>query len=181
MMVGHAMLAFAVTAAVAARLGYSNERALTLGVLAGAFAAVPDVDMVYAFVGVAQVGVGGVWEMTNAFWGSSTLVHRAVTHSLVVGVVAAVAFSFSAVERGQPIGGRAIATLLLASLVAVAFFESGLLGATVMFAFVFAGVAVSYLAVELGDVGARMIAATALVGLLSHPFGDLFTLSLIHI
>ncbi|WP_158056440.1 metal-dependent hydrolase [Halorussus halophilus] len=170
MMVGHAMLAFAVAATLGTRLGYSNDRALALGVVAGAFAAVPDVDMVYAFVGVAKVGFGGVWQMTNAFWGSSTVVHRAVTHSLVVGAIAAVAFAFSPVERGRP-----IAAILLASLVAVAFFESGLLGATVMFAFVFAGVVVSLLAIEFADAGPRAMLATALVGLLSHPFGDLFT------
>ena len=170
MMVGHAMLAFAVAAALATRMGCARERALTLGVVAGAFAAVPDVDMIYALVGLARVGVASVWEMTNAFWGSSTVVHRAVTHSLVVGAVAAVAFAVGTVERGRP-----VAALLLASLVAVAFFESGLLGAAVMFAFVVSGVVVSLLAVEYGDLGPRAMLATASVGLLTHPFGDLFT------
>jgi membrane-bound metal-dependent hydrolase YbcI (DUF457 family) len=169
MMVGHAMLAFALATAVAARR-WPRERALAFGVVAAAFATVPDVDMVYALFGLAQAGFGGVWEMTDTFWGSSTLVHRAVTHSLVVGSIAAVAFTASVTDRGKP-----VAALLLAGLTAVAFLRSGLLGGAVMLAFLFAGVAVAVLITKTTGLGPRAVLAAALLGLLSHPFGDLFT------
>ena len=170
MMVGHAMVAFAVAAAAASHRNWSCERALTVGVLAGAFATVPDVDMLYALVGLANVGTASVWEMTDAFWGSSTLVHRAVTHSLVVGTVAALAFAWSAAKRT-----RLVAVALVAGLVAIAWVESGALGASVMVAFLLAGVTVAIVAADRTDFALRTIAAAALVGLLSHPFGDLFT------
>jgi membrane-bound metal-dependent hydrolase YbcI (DUF457 family) len=169
MMVGHATLAFALATGVAARR-WPRERALAFGVVAGAFAAVPDVDMLYAVFGLAQAGFGGVWEMTDTFWGSSTLVHRAVTHSLVVGFVAAVAFTASVTDRGKPVAG-----LLLAGLTAVAFSKSGPLGGAVMLAFLFVGVAVAVVAARTTDLGPRALLAAALVGLLTHPFGDLFT------
>ena len=116
MMVGHALLAFALAALVASRR-WPRRRALTFGVVAGAFAVVPDVDMSYALVGLAQAGLGGVWEMTAAFWGTSTLVHRAVTHSLVVGAVAAVAFVWTTRDRYR----RAAGAAALAALVGLAF------------------------------------------------------------
>jgi membrane-bound metal-dependent hydrolase YbcI (DUF457 family) len=169
MMVGHAMVAFALATIVAARR-WPHQRALAFGIVAGAFAAVPDVDMVYALVGLAQVGTGGVWEMTAAFWGSSHLVHRAVTHSLVVGVVAAAAFAGSVATRGRP-----VAALLLAGLVVIAFFESGLLGGAIMLAFVIAGVAISVVTARRTDLGPSELLVAGLVGLLSHPFGDVFT------
>lgn len=169
MMVGHALVAFALATAVAARR-WPRERALAFGVVAGAFAAAPDVDMFYALVGLARTGVGGVWEMTDAFWGSSRLVHRAVTHSLVVGVVAGAGFAGVTADRG-----RSVAGLLLASLAAVAFFESGLLGGAVMLAFLAAGVGIALVAARRTDLGPRALLAAAFLGLLSHPFGDLFT------
>ncbi|WP_128475836.1 metal-dependent hydrolase [Halorussus pelagicus] len=179
MMVGHAMVAFAVATAVAGRR-WPSERALAFGVTAGAFAAVPDVDMLYAVFGLAQVGLAGVWTMTDAFWSSSTLVHRAVTHSLVVGVVAAAAFAASVAGRGArsfTAGAfhRLLAVALVAGLTAVAVAESGLLGGAVMLAFLLAGLVVAAVASRRGEFGPRELLAAALLGLLSHPFGDLFT------
>lgn len=169
-MVGHAMVAFALAAVAANYRGWPRERTLAFGVLAGAFAMVPDVDMLYAVAGLATVDTVGVWEMTNAFWGSSTLIHRAVTHSLVVGAVAAVAFAWSVAGRTRP-----AAVALLAGLVVVAWTESGALGAAVMVAFLLAGVGVAFVAADRAGFGPRALAAAALVGVLSHPFGDLFT------
>ncbi|UPV74329.1 metal-dependent hydrolase [Halorussus limi] len=183
MMVGHAMVAFAIATAVAGRR-WSSERALAFGVVAGAFAAVPDVDMLYAVVGLAQVGLAGVWTMTDAFWDSSHLVHRAVTHSLVVGVVAAAAVAASVAGRESADAetprslarwSRLLAAALVAGLTAVAVAESGLLGGGVMLAFLLAGLAVGAVAARRTDLGPRELLAAALVGLLSHPFGDLFT------
>jgi membrane-bound metal-dependent hydrolase YbcI (DUF457 family) len=172
MMVGHAMLAFAIGTAAAARY-WSGERALAFGVVAGAFATLPDVDMLYAAFGVAQagfVGIDGVWDVSATFWGSSELVHRAVTHSLVVGTVAAVAFAGSVVERG-----RWVAAMLLVGLAAVAVAESGLLGGAIMLAFLVGGGTIAVVTVRTTDLGPRALLAAGLLGLLSHPFGDVFT------
>ncbi|WP_202935170.1 metal-dependent hydrolase [Halorussus amylolyticus] len=171
MMVGHAMVAFALATAAASRR-WPSERALAFGVVAAAFATVPDVDMVYAAVGLAQAGFGGVWEMTAAFWGSSTLVHRAVTHSLVVGVVAGVAFALAA---RATVGARLLALALATLLVGAAFAVSGALGGAVMVVFVLAGFAVAVVAAATTSLGPRSLLAAALVGLLTHPFGDVFT------
>jgi membrane-bound metal-dependent hydrolase YbcI (DUF457 family) len=172
MMVGHAMLAFALGTGLAARR-WSCERALAFGVVAGAFATIPDVDMLYAAFGLAQAGLaglGGVWEMSAAFWESSELVHRAVTHSLVVNSIAAVAFAGNVAERG-----RVVAIALSAALLAVAFVESGVLGGSIMLAFLIGGVAITVIATRKTDLGSRALLAAALLGLLSHPFGDVFT------
>lgn len=91
MFVGHSLLAFALVAGLAVLSGrVDDQRALRLGVVAGAFAALPDVDMLYALVGLAGVD-GGVLALATSFWVASTVVHRAVTHSLVVGPAVAVA------------------------------------------------------------------------------------------
>lgn len=179
MMVGHAMVAFAISAVVAARLGYDRRATLAVGVVAGLFATLPDVDMLYALFGVLQwlvsatpASVGtGVWDVTGAFWSSSTVVHRAVTHSLVVAVPAALAFTWAAADRVHRIG----ATLSLSALVVVSYLVSGPLGASVMLVFALGGVALSRAVAERTDLPARARFAAALFGLASHPFGDLFT------
>lgn len=185
MMVGHAMLAFALVAPAALALGYGRERALALGVAAAAFAAVPDVDMAYALLGAAQAQAFGVWAVTEAFWQSSHVVHRSITHSLVVAVPAALAFAWSAgtTDRGVRLPGsrrtlsgrQAVALGVLASLVGVAFVESGPLGAAIMTVFAVAGVAVAGVARRRAGLSARELLAAGLVGLLTHPFGDVFT------
>lgn len=173
------MAAFAVGAAAAIALGWDRERALVFGVVAGAFATVPDVDMVYAFVGVVQwlfastpASVGqGVWRATDTFWSSSVVVHRAVTHSLPVAVPAAVAFALIGGGRRRRIAGVA----LLVALVGVAYVASGALGASVMLAFALAGTAVALVAARRTTLSPTNLLVAALLGLVSHPFGDLFT------
>lgn len=169
MMVGHAMLAFAAATAVASRR-WPTDRALAFGVVAGAFATVPDVDMLYAVFGLARTGLAGVWAMTDAFWTSSNVVHRAVTHSLVVGLVAASIFAGSVADRG-----RAVAALLGVGIVALTAAASGSLGAAIVAAFLLAGVGIAQATVRKTDLGPQAVFAAALVGLLTHPFGDVFT------
>lgn len=175
MFVGHGAAAFAVVAVVARLYGCSRRRALALGVAAGAFATLPDVDIVYAPVGM--LGAGGVFDAAQGFWSASTLVHRAVTHSLVVGVVAAVAFWLWSRAGGwsKPTFEHAISVVVLAGLVAVAGVVSGSLGAFVMAVFCLVGLVLTEAALRYGDLAPRAVLVTALVGLVSHPFGDLFT------
>jgi len=138
-------------------------------VVAGAFATLPDVDMLYAPVGLLWAD-GGPLALAEGFWSASTVVHRAVTHSLVVGVLAAPAFALWTRRDVARVGGAA----LLVTLVAVTALVSGLLGGLVVTAFVVGGVLVAAGASRAG-LSPGAVLATALVGLLTHPFGDLFT------
>lgn len=95
MFIGHALLAFALVAGAVGLAGWSRERATALGVVAAAFATAPDVDMAYALVGVWKTLAAMVAPtpdsaaLVASFWKTGNLVHRAVTHSLVVAPVVA--------------------------------------------------------------------------------------------
>ncbi len=176
MFVGHALLAFAVAALVADRAGWTSRRALLVGVVAGLFAAIPDLDVAYAVVGLAEA-VNGSVSAPTAFWDASRAVHRSVTHSLVVGAVAAPAFGLLAV-RGTATRARvarAVAVGLLAALVAVALGWGGPLAALVMVLFAAGGVLVARGTARLTPFSPATVAVAALWGLWSHPWGDLVT------
>lgn len=170
MFVGHAFVAFALGATVSARLGLTRYRALQFGLVAGAFAVVPDVDILYAVFGMLQADPGGVWAATAAFWDSSRAVHRAMTHSLVLAAPAAIGFALAAGRRRV----RLTAALPLAGLVALGWLLEGALAAAMLLLFAGAGVAVARLASREG-LAPRSVLAAAVVGLGTHPFGDLFT------
>jgi hypothetical protein len=170
MLVGHAALAFALAALVTARLVVSAERALLVGAAAGAFAVTPDFDMGYAFVGVVTADTLAPSVLLDSFWDAGLVVHRGMTHSLVVGGVTAVGFGLLA----SPRPGRAAGAVGLAGLVAATLALVGPLEAGVMASFVVAGGAVTAGALWLG-LTRRAVLGAALVGVLTHPFGDLFT------
>jgi membrane-bound metal-dependent hydrolase YbcI (DUF457 family) len=177
--VGHALLAFALVAGVAVRV-VGRRRALVWGAVAAAFAAVPDVDIGYALVGVASAlgaGTGDPLALAGAFWSTGNVVHRAFTHSLVLApaVAALAAVVVVAVRtRGPRTRASALASVLAAGLVAVAV-PDGPLAVAVAAAFLAATVGVAVVVARRTVVGPRTVAALALVGLASHPFGDLFT------
>jgi len=169
MFVGHALLAFALGALAAWWLGLSRERAVQLGVVAGLFAAVPDVDIVYAPFGLLA---GAAENLTaDGFWETANVVHRGPTHSLLLGTALAVAAGLWATES-RP--ARAVSLAIGVALVALTGALSGPVAALVMVVFVAAVLAVASVAVS-RDISPRTVTALALLGLLSHPFGDLFT------
>lgn len=193
--VGHALLAFALAAGGAALLGADRRRATALGIVAAAFATAPDVDMAYAVVGVWGVAVDAVaptgagWVLVNAFWSTGNVVHRTVTHSLVVAPVVALAAALwlrgrrrtaavdaatgDSVPGARPFVGGAV--LGLAGLVAVATVESGPLGGAVMALFGLVCLALAEVTARRTDLGAVPAFGAALLGVVSHPFGDLLT------
>ena len=183
MFAGHGLLAFALVAASARWTGRSREHALALGVAAGAFATLPDVDILYAPIGVVASGALDV----AGFWAAGNVVHRTVTHSLVVAAIAAVAFGYwsraatraDAERAGGPATAwhreRGVAVAVLAGLVVVAGIVSGPLGAFVVTAFAIVGCGVATAAVRFGGLSPRAVSVVALFGLASHPFGDLLT------
>lgn len=180
MFVGHGLLAFTITAVVGRRVGWPRERVLALGGLAFAFATLPDVDIVYALGGLTS-GASGPLAAASAFWATSTLVHRTVTHSLLVGCLAALGFAGWHAAGGlstrlRRAAGRALALCPLGFAVVIGAVVTGPLAAAVLVLFTLAGLALTTIAGRhLPWLGARAVAATALLGLLTHPFGDLFT------
>ena len=116
MFIGHAALAFALVGGVAIARGWTTERTLAIAVVAGAFAALPDVDMVYALVGVASIGAGGdALALAGAFWSTGNVVHRAITHSLVLAPPVAALAALRL--RNGTVGIRAVSALVATVLV----------------------------------------------------------------
>lgn len=172
MFVGHGLLAFALVAGLARLRGWPPERALAVGLLAGGFGLLPDVDIVYAPVALLlSADPGGPLATAQAFWSAGNLIHRAVTHSLVVGpLIALGAWAVAAGDRRLRTAGGV--GLLCLPVVALA--VSGPLGSAVTTVFV-AGAALLAFAGQRYGLDRGAIGAAALVGLVTHPFGDLFT------
>lgn len=169
MIAGHAPLAFAIVAAGAHAIGEPRDRAVLLGLVAGGFALVPDVDMAYAAAGVLGAGQGGVWGAVDAFWTSSKLVHRDLSHSLVIAVPAIIGFTAATTRRF-----RRPAFALLAGVIVVGGLTGGILAGAIMGLYVGMGLLVALGATVLG-LGPRALVLTAAVGMGTHPFGDVFT------
>ncbi|AEH37993.1 metal-dependent hydrolase [Halopiger xanaduensis] len=177
MFLGHALFAFAVAALVAERRGWDGRRALLVGAVAGAFAAIPDIDVAYALVGLADWRlVGGSLGAPAAFWDASRAVHRSATHSLLVGAVAAPAFALFVVRdssRARLV--RLAGSAILVGLVALALVVDGSVSAFVMALFAASGVFVAAVAARGTSLSPSAVALAALWGLWSHPWGDLVT------
>ncbi|MFD1686034.1 metal-dependent hydrolase [Halobellus litoreus] len=180
MFIGHAMLAFALAVLFADWRGWPVRRALAFGAVAGAFAALPDIDVVYAVAAVdGGRFLGGGSVNPEAFWEAANAVHRSMTHSLVVAAVAAPAFGLWSSLGGRPTQRSSVAAagglFGLVGLVAVAIAVSGTLGGVVMGAFVLGGAGLATLAARRTDLAPQTVAAAATVGLFTHPWGDLVT------
>jgi len=175
MFVGHGLVAFAVVASLAARR-VPRERALLAGVLAGAFATVPDVDMLFAVLGAVEAASPA--GAAESFWTATDTLHRSVTHSLVVGAVLAAGLGVLVAARSGAWRARTRRVALAAALagtgvlVAAVWLAGGPLTAAMLGVFLTAGLGVALAAGRLGF-GPRAVAGLAAVGFLSHPFGDL--------
>jgi membrane-bound metal-dependent hydrolase YbcI (DUF457 family) len=169
MFVGHGLLAFALVALAGERLGWERRTVLAVAVLAALFGTLPDVDVVYAPVGFLLRA--DLADPVESFWAAGNEVHRGVTHSLVVGALTAA--SAALLARGET-RVRAAGVALLAGVLALATLHSGGLAGVVTLVFALGAVALVALAVE-NDVAPRHVGGAALVGLLTHPFGDLVT------
>lgn len=186
MFVGHALLAFAIATLVAEWRGWPWHRALAVGVATGAFAAIPDVDVLHAVVALdpGQLLVGNSVRPSE-FWGTAHGVHRSMTHSLVAAAIAGPAFGLWAATREElPVDVPSLRRLPAASLAALVIclalvtaggMVSGLLGVFVVGAFVVAGLVVASVSRRVLELSPRTIGVAAVAGIASHPWGDLFT------
>ncbi|WP_181686238.1 metal-dependent hydrolase [Halorhabdus salina] len=176
MFVGHAFLAFGVVALLAGRFG-SGERPLRLpggvtvsstiavGLAAGLFASLPDVDVIHAAFQVVTLPDGAT--AFDHFWAATSERHRTTTHSLVVAVGASAGFALWTVRRW-------LGLCVLAGVVALGVLTGGMVSGAVMTIFALAGLLVVTLAVRTGLAGQSIFGAAA-VGLIIHPFTDLLT------
>jgi membrane-bound metal-dependent hydrolase YbcI (DUF457 family) len=178
MFIGHALLAFALAVIIAQWLGWESREALAVGIAAGAFAALPDVDMLYAAVAINPTEfVASTGVQPEAFWGPANQAHRLMTHSLVVAALAGPAFSLWTLRSaaGWRRGGAILGAGVLAGLVVLAAATSGPIGAFVVGAFVLVGLAIAELSQSRLDLSPGVLALAATAGIASHPWGDLVT------
>ena len=196
MFVGHGVLAFVIVAWLARTLDRPVREAAALGLVAAAFGTLPDVDMVYAPLGLLS-GVGSLAGASAAFWETAGAVHRTATHSLVVGALATLAVGAwlarparwrsplipsgrGSVQRPTGAWVRPSPLLSLAavgvgvSLVLVGVAGGGAVGGAVVGLFVVGALGIATLA-RRADLPGGWTVLAAGVGLLTHPFGDLLT------
>lgn len=167
MFVGHGLLAFAVVALLGEWRGWDRRVVLSGAVLAGLFGTLPDVDVVYGLVGLLQ---GTVALDPESFWAVSNEIHRGFTHSVPVGLLTALGAGLLARRDAWKTAGLAI----LAGIIVMAFTVSGGVAGLVAVVFVAGVLALVTLGQRLA-LSPRVVASAALVGVVSHPFGDLFT------
>lgn len=166
MFVGHFFLAFVLAAGFFQWKGESKTDSLMLGLFAGFFAVLPDLDIIYAFKTFIQFALAP--EFMEAFWENSQVIHRGISHSLVTGFIAATLFSLG-YEKNSLIG-NIFSSIFLG---VFAFIVSGWIGAFVMALYGIVGGFLSSKAEEY--ISRKKLYGVSLLGLLTHPFGDLFT------
>lgn len=182
MFVGHGLVAFAIVAGLATWSGTERDRAVAIGILAGAFATIPDLDIVHPLLALA-IEPGPLVEAPSRFWTLSTEIHRAATHSVLVGALTALGVTAVAVRPADhsnatvrrpwqcvALGG----TALLSGLVAVVWLLDSPLAGAIVALMVAAGIGLAVVARRQG-ISIHAIGVAAVIGLVSHPFGDLFT------
>lgn len=188
MFVGHALLAFALAVLFAEWRNWPTETALALGVTTAAFAALPDVDVLYAVIAVDPGALlAGTGVNPEEFWGTANEAHRLMTHSLVVAAIAGPAFglwmlgsdpdevvAWPAGDRRRQVG-IVTASIALATLVVATWAVSGPIGAFVMTAFSVVGVGIAVVSHSYFGLSPRVIGAAAVAGIASHPWGDMAT------
>ena len=184
---GHSLLAFALGALLARRAGVRPSLVLPIGLLAGGFALLPDVDAAYTVYAVLQTGPENLFPTPRYVWTADAWrVHRALTHSLVVGVVASLgvgALGFALGRRRDSprgwtkspavVAGGVAGLAGLGAILAAGVTTDGAAGLATAGLYVVGALLLAAVAVERG-VPARWLGGAAAVGLLTHPFGDLF-------
>jgi hypothetical protein len=186
--VGHALLGFALAVLFAEWRGWPAEQALSLGLAMAAFAALPDIDVLYAVVAVDPGALlAGTGIHPEEFWGTANKAHRLMTHSLVVAAISGPAFGLWALGSNSerlvdwPAGNRrqqagiVVASVTLAALVVAAWVVSGPIGAFVIAAFGVVGVGIATVAHSYFGLSPVVVAVAAVVGIASHPWGDMAT------
>ncbi|MFB6105734.1 MAG: metal-dependent hydrolase [Halobacteriaceae archaeon] len=177
MYVGHSLLAFALAAGGADALDRRPRTALAAGALAAGFAVVPDTDLAHTVFAVAasvvRTGSLDVFPTTQYVWTESWVVHRALTHSLLVGGAAVVGVVGVAAARRRGREWALVPVCVYAVLLWVAVSGLGALGGATITLYAVAAGVLAWVGAGRGH-SPGLVGAAAAVGLLTHPFGDVF-------
>ncbi|MFB6253015.1 MAG: metal-dependent hydrolase [Halobacteriaceae archaeon] len=167
MFIGHGVLAFVGVSLYGYVRNIQTRRIFLYGLIAAVFATIPDIDMLYALVGIISADTTHLFSLTEAFWSASTYLHRGLTHSLLIGSI--VALSAALVCR------QTILTILIGTLLTVGILLlHGPVGAVIMGLYFVVACGIGWKMKD-WDIDPRTTFLLASWGLLSHPFGDVFT------
>lgn len=183
MYVGHALLAFALVGGLARLTGRGDREILVFAALGACYGLLPDVDLVYTVYAVAESGPTGIFPTTKHVWTESWVIHRTLTHSLLVGSALVVAVLGAAVVVPRSLTDRppvatrvlggGLAGLLTVALLSIAFVADGRLGMITMSLLVTGAIGLTLVGRRHG-VSVTWLGCVAAVGLLLHPLGDLW-------
>lgn len=168
MIAGHAALGFLVAALIGYWSGVEPDQCIKLGLFASMFAALPDIDVIFASGEIFSILTAGLGGFVESFWAATSAFHRGITHSLVTLGLASAAF----------IGYRRWNDLRLAAAIvlfstAYGLFLGGIEAAMVMAVFMPTGLLLS--SVSRNYLDREQFTVAAVSGLMLHPLGDIFT------
>ena len=165
MFAGHFFLAFLLVSLFSYFAGGEREHSLYLGIFAGLFGFAPDLDTFYAFTQLPGLLVSG-FNPFESFHMATGVIHRGITHSLITGLVTV--FLVVAAYENKVYNFLSVLILGFYGLLL-----NGVIGAQVMVVYGSAIALISYRAADY--ISREEIFFVGFFGLLSHPFGDLFT------
>lgn len=168
MIVGHFFLAFSLTALILYYWGYEGEIALKIAVIAGMFSILPDLDIFYAAKELTVLFSSGFYGFSEAFWETSSSIHRGLTHSLIFLGLSATCFGLYYEIRSD-----LLASVVIITGTSVSFLSAGAIPALVTAIFLTAGLTITAYSLEFTSLKEFLLTVSA--GLLLHPFGDVFT------
>lgn len=167
MIVGHFFLAFSLVGLFALYRGWEKDKCLKMALAAGMFALLPDIDIIYAWKEILTLFTTGFYGFTDSFWAASQSVHRGVTHSLIALLSAVAAFT---------VYHKTSSKYLAAGITSLAgitgFLTQSILTAVILALFMATGFYITY---RLDSISLSEFSLVSGIGLLLHPFGDLFT------
>ncbi len=98
-----------------------------LGLAAGLFALIPDIDVLYAFTEIAEVTTG-FYGFTDSFWDAYQQTHRGFTHSLVTSRIAVSMFSIHYLTEKKYLAG-----VFIFLMTGLSYFLEGTINASIVF------------------------------------------------
>lgn len=146
----------------------SNEAILVIASIAAVFSLVPDIDILLPLA-ISSNSITSPEAVVSNFWAASTQYHRGVTHSLLTtlsGSIFAVG-SFYRDSVSKLFFSFSIVISLIGAVFSAQLFVLGIFWLSV--------VTISIFIRRNTSLSLRDIAVSSSIGLLSHPFGDIFT------
>jgi hypothetical protein len=137
MIAGHFLLVFPLAALLSRYIGVGKTDAVKIGFLAGGFALLPDINIIYAWKKILALS-SGFYQFTEAFWRASQATHRGLSHSLVTLLIGASGFTLH-----QHRSSKIVAAALTSFMVLFGFFFGGVLTLVVLVLFTTGGLLLS--------------------------------------